>query len=82
NATTNISREMISPHCPHFQKLTVKLGRTVIRSLATQYSEVSPCKAGAIINSWDALEIFKREGHAARSLKLKLGRKIQIIPDS
>ena len=82
NATTNISREMISRHCPHFQKLTVKLGRTVIRSLATHYSEVSPGKAGAIINSWDALEIFKREGHAARSLKLKLGRKIQIIPDS
>jgi S-adenosylmethionine hydrolase len=82
NATTNISREMLSRHCPHFRKLTVKLGRTVIRRLATHYSEVSPDKAGAIINSWDALEIFKREGHAARSLKLTLGRKIQIIPDS
>ncbi len=82
NATTNISREMISQHCPHFQKLTVKLGRTVIRSLATHYSEVSPGKAGAIINSWDALEIFKREGHAAHSLKLKPGSNIQVIPDS
>ena len=82
NVTTNISREMISRHCPHFQKLTVKLGKTVIRNLATHYSEVSPRKIGAIINSWDALEIFKREGHAARSLKLKPGCKIQVTPDS
>lgn len=82
NAATNIPREMISQHCPHFQKLTVKLGRTVIHSLAAHYSEVSPGKTGAIINSWGALEIFKREGHAARSLKLKPGRKIQVIPGS
>jgi S-adenosylmethionine hydrolase len=82
NAATNIPREMISQHCPHFQKLTVKLGRNVIRSLATHYSEVSPGKTGAIINSWNALEIFKREGHAARSLKLKPGRTIQVMPDS
>jgi S-adenosyl-L-methionine hydrolase (adenosine-forming) len=82
NATTNISREMILQHCPHFQNLTVKLGRTAIRSLATHYSEVSPGKAGAIINSWNALEIFKREGHVARSLKLKPGYKIQVVPNS
>ena len=82
NATTNITRKLISQHCPHFQKLTVKLGRTVIRNLATHYSEISPGKTGAIINSWDTLEIFKREGHASRSLKLKPGRKIQVMPDS
>jgi S-adenosylmethionine hydrolase len=80
NATTNIAGNLISQHCSHFHKLTVKLGKTIIRRLATHYSEVSSGKAGAIINSWDALEIFKREGDAARSLKLKMGQKVRVIP--
>lgn len=82
NAATNVSRELISQHCPQFKNLTVKLGETVISNLAAHYSEISPGKTGAIINSWDALEIFKREGHAAYSLKLKPGHKIQVMPDS
>ncbi len=80
NATTNISREMVSRHSRNFHKLTVKIGRTAIRGLAGHYSECAPHMTRSIINSWDALEIFEREGNAARALKLKVGQKIQVIP--
>ncbi len=80
NAATNISREMVSSHSRNFHKLTVKIGRAAIRGLAGHYSECAPHMTRSIINSWDALEIFEREGNAARALKLKVGQKIQVIP--
>jgi hypothetical protein len=80
NAATNIPRELVSVHCPNARKLTVKIGRTAIRGLAAHYSEGAPHMTRSIINSWNALELFEREGNAARTLKLKVGQNIQVIP--
>lgn len=80
NAAANISREFLSRHCRNFQDLTVRIGRTAIHGLAAHYSQCAKGKTGALLNSWDALEIFQQEGNAARALKLKVGRKIQVIP--
>ncbi len=80
NAATNIPGELVSAHCPNAHTLTVKIGRTAIRGLAAHYSECAPHLTRSLINSWNALELFEREGNAARSLKLKVGQNIQVIP--
>ncbi len=80
NAITNISRDEIAQHSREIQQINVKIGRTTVRGLADHYSECPPNKTGSIISSWNTLEIFEREGHAARSLKLKVGQKVRVTP--
>jgi len=66
NAAIHIPRNMIQRQCSHFFTMTVTLGKTVLRGLATHCSTVSAGKTGALINSWPVLEIIRREGHASR----------------
>lgn len=78
NAATNISRDLIAQYFPHESGLTVKIGKRAIGGLATHYAEVTSGRPGALINSWNVLELFVRDGHAARSLRLKAGQTIRV----
>ncbi|MGK0179335.1 MAG: S-adenosylmethionine hydrolase [Nitrospinales bacterium] len=46
--------------------------------LVTGYYQVHPGQTGAIINSWDQVEIFCRENSAEKKLKLKTGQTITL----
>jgi len=78
NAATNISRELIAQHFLRKTPLTVRIGRQSVGGLSSHYAEIPSGRTGAVINSWNVLEVFERDGNAARRLKLKVGRKIRV----
>jgi len=74
NAATNISAELIDKTFASSDTIEVRVGKEKINGLATGYYQVNPNQPGAILNSWDQLEIFCRESNAEKKLKLKLGQ--------
>ncbi len=74
NATTNISLELIEKTYSSSDTIEINAGKEKINGLVTGYYQVNLGKPGAILNSWDQLEIFCRENSAERKLKLKLGQ--------
>jgi len=80
NLTTNISSELINEKLPSFDKIKIQAGKQIINGLAKAYNDIKPGQTGAIINSWNQLEIFCREADAAKKLKLKLGQSLTLKP--
>ena len=76
NATTNISVELIDKTFASSDTIEVRVGKEKINGLATGYYQVKPDQPGAILNSWDQLEIFCRESNAEKKLRLKIGQSV------
>ncbi len=59
-------------------KYEVFLGKQKIGGPYANYSACKEEEIGWLINSWDAIEIFCREGHAANQLKARVGTKVTL----
>ena len=78
NATTNISLELIEKTYSSTDTIEISAGKEKISGLVTGYYQVSLGQPGAILNSWNQLEIFSRENSAEKKLKLKLGQPVTL----
>ena len=78
NATTNISLELIEKTYSSTDTIEISAGKEKINGLVTGYYQVSLGQPGAILNSWNQLEIFYRENSAEKKLKLKLGQPVTL----
>ncbi len=78
NATTNISAELMSETFASSDTIELKVGKNKIDGLVTGYFQVNPGQAGAILNSWDQVEIFCRDSSAKEKLKLKVGQSVTL----
>ena len=76
NATTNIPAELINETFEPSDTIEVQVGKEKICGLVTGYYQANQNKPGAIINSWNQLEIFCRESNAEKKLKLKNGQRV------
>jgi len=79
NLTTNISASLLNQHFGKDPKLVIKIGGKRISGLADHYSQIELEGLGAIINSWDTLEIFCREDDAAQRLNKGPGDRVLVI---
>ncbi len=78
NATTNISAELMSETFASSDTIELKVGKNKIDGLVTGYYQVDLGQAGAILNSWNQVEIFCRENSAENKLKLKEGQNVTL----
>jgi S-adenosyl-L-methionine hydrolase (adenosine-forming) len=78
NLTTNISSPLIHETFPSSATLTVKIGKHRIDGLVTGYYQMKKGQPGAIINSWNQLEIFCREDNAKKILKARMGQSVTL----
>jgi S-adenosyl-L-methionine hydrolase (adenosine-forming) len=78
NATTNISAELMSETFTSSDTIEFKIGKNKIDRLVTGYFQVNPGQTGAIVNSWDQLEIFCRDSSAEKNLKLQTGQSVTL----
>jgi S-adenosylmethionine hydrolase len=78
NATTNISAELIGKTFASSDTIEIKIGKNKIDGLVTGYYQINPGQTGAIINSWNQVEVFCRENSAEKKLKLKTGKSVTL----
>ena len=78
NATTNISAELISTIFASSDTIELEIGKNKIDGLVTGYFQVNPGQTGAILNSWNQVEIFCRDSSAEKNLKLKIGQSVTL----
>lgn len=79
NLATNITANDLETHFPKEKDLQIRIGRkTLIDGIDSSYSQRKPGEGGAIINSWDALEIFLSEGNAAEILRITTGAPVTV----
>ena len=78
NATTNISAELISKTFASSDTIEIKIGKNKIDGLVTGYYQINPGQIGAILNSWNQVEVFCRENSAEKKLKLKTGQTVTL----
>jgi S-adenosylmethionine hydrolase len=79
NLTSNIPAELLKDCFPDMADLKIKLGKkTIITGIASYYSQIQKGKVGGIINSWNNLEIFCREGSAATATRCDIGETVAI----
>ena len=78
NLTTNISAELIREHITSSDTIEVRIGKHRIDGLVTGYYQMKSGQPGAIINSWNHLEIFYREDNAKKKLKAKTGQPVTL----
>ena len=78
NATTNISAELISKTFASSDTIKIKIGKNIIDGLVTGYYQINPGQTGAILNSWNQVEVFSRENSAEKKLKLKTGQTVTL----
>lgn len=79
NLVTDISSEILHDCFGKEKRLTCKLGRkTIATNISSNYSQLEKNQFGCIINSWNSLEIFCREGDAAKQLDCAVGETITI----
>ena len=76
NLTTNISAELIHETFPPSATINVQIGKRRIEGLVTGYYQMKDNQPGAIINSWNQLEIFYREDNARKKLKARVGQSV------
>jgi len=76
NLTTNISAELIHETFPPSATINVQIGKHRIEGLVTGYYQMKGGQPGAIINSWNQLEIFYREDNARKKLKARVGQSV------
>ena len=78
NLTTNISAELIHETFPPSATINVQIGKHRIEGLVTGYYQMKGGQPGAIINSWNQLEIFYREDNAKKKLKARIGQSVTL----
>ena len=78
NATTNISAELISKTFASSDTIEIKIGKNKIDGLVTGYYQINIGQTGAILNSWNQVEVFCRENSAEEKLKLKIGQTVTL----
>ncbi len=78
NLTTNISHPLIRETFPSSATMTVTIGKHHIEGLVTGYYQMKKGQPGAIINSWNQLEIFCREDNAKKLLKARMGQSVTL----
>ena len=78
NLTTNISAELIHETFPPSATINVQIGKHRIEGLVTGYYQMKDNQPGAIINSWNQLEIFYREDNAKKKLKARMGQSVTL----
>ena len=79
NLTSNISAEILKEVFPErHEKLKIRIGDKTISGLSSFYNQKTKGSIGAIINSWNMLEIFCNNGHAAKHLHQEVGGTITI----
>ncbi|MDC0206835.1 SAM-dependent chlorinase/fluorinase [Nitrospinae bacterium] len=78
NAITNISLELIEKTYSPNDIIEISAGKEKINGLVTGYYQVSLGQPGAILNSWNQLEIFCRENSAEKKLTLKPGQLVTL----
>lgn len=79
NLTSNISVEWLDRCFGNTRNLEVKLGKKKT-GMASSYSQMGKGEYGAIINSWNNLEIFCRENNAAKKLRCTIGATVTVTP--
>jgi S-adenosylmethionine hydrolase len=78
NLTTNIDAGLLEGVFERPESLLVQIGRKTLYGPVGSYSEAKPQSPGVIINSWNALEIFYREGNAAQKMKVETGATVLV----
>ena len=78
NLTTNISAELIHETFLSSATINVQIGKHCIEGLVTGYYQMKGGQPGAIINSWNQLEIFYREDNAKKKLKARMGQSVTL----
>ena len=78
NATTNISAELISKTFASSDTIEIKIGKNKIDGLVTGYYQINSGQIGAILNSWNQVEVFCCENSAEKKLKLKTGQTVTL----
>ena len=78
NATTNISSELMRKIFTSSDTIELKIDKNKINGLFTGYFQVNLGQTGAILNSWDQIEIFCRDSSAEKNLKLKIGQSVTL----
>ncbi len=81
NLTTNISAELIHETFVSSDTIKVQIGKYHIDGLVTGYYQMKHGQLGAVINSWNHLEIFYREDNAQEKLKAKIGQPVALKAD-
>ena len=76
NLTTNISAKLIHETFLPSATINVQIGKHRIEGLVTGYYQMKDHQPGAIINSWNQLEIFYREDNARKKLKARVGQSV------
>jgi S-adenosyl-L-methionine hydrolase (adenosine-forming) len=78
NLTTNISAELIRETFTSSDTIKIQIGKHRIDGLVTGYYQMKPGQPGAVINSWNHLEIFCREDSAKKKLKARTGQSVTL----
>ena len=78
NLTTNISAELIHETFLSSDTIKVQIGKHRIEGLVTGYYQMKGGQPGAIINSWNQLEIFYSEDNAKKKLKARMGQSVTL----
>lgn len=73
NLITNLSAADLHRHFPGQKPLLLKVGRRTFTRKVRTYAQCPAGQAGWLINSWDRVEVFLREGDAGRAFGLKPG---------
>jgi S-adenosyl-L-methionine hydrolase (adenosine-forming) len=78
NLITNISAELIHETFLASDTIKIQTGKHRIDGLVTGYYQMKCGQPGAIINSWNQLEIFYREDSAKKKLKARVGQPVSL----
>ena len=78
NLTTSFSSDIIQETFSASDAIKVQIGKHRIDGLVTGYYQMKPGQPGAIINSWNHLEIFYREDNARKKLKARIGQSVTL----
>ncbi|QPJ66371.1 MAG: SAM-dependent chlorinase/fluorinase [Candidatus Nitrohelix vancouverensis] len=78
NLSSNIKADDLIPLKKKQSKLRIRISRKSIAGLVENYTQVAAEQYGALINSWNRLEIFCNQENAAERLKAGIGSAITI----
>ncbi len=79
NLTSNIPKNLVSKHFgDNLENIKVYLNDETVIPLVSYYELGLKNSLAALINSWDQVEIFCREGNASETFKVQVGDSIKI----
>ncbi|MZH02505.1 MAG: SAM-dependent chlorinase/fluorinase [Nitrospinae bacterium] len=78
NLITNIPAELIQENFISSDTIKIQIGKHRIEGLVTGYYQMKSGQPGAIINSWNHLEIFSREDSAKKKLRARIGQSVTL----